>query len=139
MAGRHGRSGVVLRQNYLENCSSSCRALDGRRSDHFMPEMQPGPKRDTNVFCCAGKEHPELESSSDIVLTYVRNTYGRARIGNSSGHLPPPSGPASFARKRLTLGISFRPIRRHSIPCNKPESGPHKRKLVFRPFQKTKY
>jgi hypothetical protein len=41
---------------------------------YVMPEMQPSPKRDKNVVCYAGKEHPELESSSDIVLTYVCNT-----------------------------------------------------------------
>ena len=39
-----------------------------------MPEMQPGPSRDKNVFCYAGKEHPELETGSDIVFSYVCNT-----------------------------------------------------------------
>jgi hypothetical protein len=39
-----------------------------------MPEMQPGPARNKNVFCYAGKEHPEFESSSEIVFTYVCNT-----------------------------------------------------------------
>ena len=39
-----------------------------------MPEMQPGPSRDKNVFCYAGKEHPELEAGSDVVFSYVCNT-----------------------------------------------------------------
>lgn len=39
-----------------------------------IPEMQPGPTRDKNVFCYAGKEHPELEKGSDLVFTYVCNT-----------------------------------------------------------------
>ena len=38
-----------------------------------IPEMQPGPKRDKNVFCYAGKEHPEFESD-DLLFTYVCNT-----------------------------------------------------------------
>lgn len=39
------------------------------------PEMLPGPSRDKNVFCYAGKEHPEFESSSnEVVATYVCNT-----------------------------------------------------------------
>ncbi|HEY4010622.1 MAG TPA: DUF4185 domain-containing protein [Acidobacteriaceae bacterium] len=41
---------------------------------YVMPEMQPGPGRDKNVFCYAGKEHPELESDSDLLITYVCNT-----------------------------------------------------------------
>ena len=41
---------------------------------YHIPEMQPGPKRDKNVFCYAGKEHPEFESSRDMVFTYVCNT-----------------------------------------------------------------
>lgn len=39
-----------------------------------MPEMEAGPKHDRNVFCYAGKEHPELEDGSDLVFTYVCNT-----------------------------------------------------------------
>lgn len=40
-----------------------------------VPEMQSGPKRDKNVFCYAGKEHPELESGAkNVVFTYVCNT-----------------------------------------------------------------
>ena len=39
-----------------------------------IPEMLPGPGRDNNVFCYAGKEHPELETASELVLTYVCNT-----------------------------------------------------------------
>lgn len=41
---------------------------------YHIPEMQPGPKRDKNVFCYAGKEHPEFESKHDLVFTYVCNT-----------------------------------------------------------------
>jgi Domain of unknown function (DUF4185) len=40
-----------------------------------VPEMQAGPKHDKNIFCYAGKEHPELEASGDIVFTYVCNTF----------------------------------------------------------------
>ena len=39
-----------------------------------IPEMQPGPAHDKNLFCYAGKEHPELENGSDLVFTYVCNT-----------------------------------------------------------------
>lgn len=42
---------------------------------YHVPEMQPGPKRDNNVFCYAGKEHPELESPGDIVFTYACNAF----------------------------------------------------------------
>lgn len=42
---------------------------------YHVPEMQPGPKRDKNVFCYAGKEHPELEVPGDIVFTYACNTF----------------------------------------------------------------
>jgi hypothetical protein len=41
---------------------------------YVIPEMQPGPTWDKNVFCYAGKEHPELESGSDLLFTYVCNT-----------------------------------------------------------------
>jgi hypothetical protein len=40
---------------------------------HVMPEMS-GPEHDKNVFCYAGKEHPELETGSDLLFTYVCNT-----------------------------------------------------------------
>jgi hypothetical protein len=36
--------------------------------------MQPGPARDKNVFCYAGKEHPEFEKTGDLMFTYVCNT-----------------------------------------------------------------
>ena len=39
-----------------------------------MPEMEPGATHDKNIFCYAGKEHPELESNSDLLFTYVCNT-----------------------------------------------------------------
>lgn len=39
-----------------------------------IPEMHPGPARDKNVFCYAGKEHPELETDSGLLFTYVCNT-----------------------------------------------------------------
>jgi Domain of unknown function (DUF4185) len=40
---------------------------------YHMPEMQAGPQRDKNVFCYAGKEHPEFETG-DLLFTYVCNT-----------------------------------------------------------------
>ena len=40
---------------------------------YVMPEMS-GPRHDKNVFCYAGKEHPELETGSDLLFTYVCNT-----------------------------------------------------------------
>jgi hypothetical protein len=40
---------------------------------YHIPEMQPGPKRDKDVFCYAGKEHPEFEHD-DVLFTYVCNT-----------------------------------------------------------------
>ncbi|MEO6923504.1 MAG: hypothetical protein ABI142_06740, partial [Bryocella sp.] len=39
-----------------------------------IPEMQPGPDRDKNVFCYAAKEHPEFEGAHDLLFTYVCNT-----------------------------------------------------------------
>jgi hypothetical protein len=39
-----------------------------------IPEMQPGPAHDKNIFCYAGKEHPELETRSELLFTYVCNT-----------------------------------------------------------------
>jgi hypothetical protein len=41
---------------------------------YTIPEMKPGPAHDKNVFCYAGKEHPEFESDSNLVFTYVCNT-----------------------------------------------------------------
>ncbi|WP_263366491.1 DUF4185 domain-containing protein [Edaphobacter bradus] len=41
---------------------------------YHMPEMLPGPSRDKNVFCYAGKEHPELEDGRKLLFTYVCNT-----------------------------------------------------------------
>ncbi len=40
---------------------------------YTVPEVQPGSKYDKNIFCYAGKEHPELESASNLVFTYVCN------------------------------------------------------------------
>ncbi|HEX5285277.1 MAG TPA: DUF4185 domain-containing protein [Bryocella sp.] len=45
-----------------------------------IPEMQPGPTRDKNVFCYAGKEHPELETGSDLLFTYVCNTMDTSEL-----------------------------------------------------------
>ena len=41
---------------------------------YYVPEMQPGPSHGKNIFCYAGKEHPELETPGNIVFTYVCNT-----------------------------------------------------------------
>ena len=41
---------------------------------YHIPEMQPGPKRDKDTFCYAGKEHPEFEKGGEINFTYVCNT-----------------------------------------------------------------
>lgn len=48
-----------------------------------IPEMQPGPQRDNNVFCYAGKEHPELENASELVLTYVCNTMAAPELARN--------------------------------------------------------
>jgi len=40
---------------------------------YHIPEMLPGPHRDKDVFCYAGKEHPEFEHG-DLLFTYVCNT-----------------------------------------------------------------
>ena len=45
-----------------------------------VPEMQAGPKHDKNIFCYAGKEHPELEVPGDILFTYVCNTLSPAEL-----------------------------------------------------------
>ena len=42
---------------------------------YHIPEMQPGPSRSKNVFCYAGKEHPELAKRGEIVFTYACNTF----------------------------------------------------------------
>ncbi len=39
-----------------------------------IPEMLPGPRRDKDTFCYAGKEHPELEHPGELLFTYVCNT-----------------------------------------------------------------
>jgi hypothetical protein len=39
-----------------------------------IPEMLPGPKRDSATFCYAGKEHPEFERRGELDFTYVCNT-----------------------------------------------------------------
>ena len=40
-----------------------------------IPEMQKdSPGYDKNVFCYAGKEHPEFEKPGSLVITYVCNT-----------------------------------------------------------------
>lgn len=39
-----------------------------------IPEMIPGPGRNKDVFCYAGKEHPEFESRGEIAFTYACNT-----------------------------------------------------------------
>jgi hypothetical protein len=41
---------------------------------YHIPEMQPGPQREKDTFCYAGKEHPEFEGADDLVFTYVCNT-----------------------------------------------------------------
>ena len=41
---------------------------------YHIPEMLPGPKRDNDTFCYAGKEHPEFETSDELDFTYVCNT-----------------------------------------------------------------
>lgn len=41
---------------------------------YHIPEMLPGPKRDKDTFCYAGKEHPEFETSGELDFTYVCNT-----------------------------------------------------------------
>jgi hypothetical protein len=41
---------------------------------YHIPEMLPGPKRDKDTFCYAGKEHPEFETSGELNFTYVCNT-----------------------------------------------------------------
>lgn len=39
-----------------------------------IPEMLPGPQRDKDTFCYAGKEHPEFEHPGEVLFTYVCNT-----------------------------------------------------------------
>jgi hypothetical protein len=41
---------------------------------YHVPEMQPGPQRDKDTFCYAGKEHPEFEQPGQLLFTYVCNT-----------------------------------------------------------------
>ena len=42
---------------------------------YHIPEMQKNsPGYDKNVFCYAGKEHPEFEKPGSLVITYVCNT-----------------------------------------------------------------
>jgi len=54
-----------------------------------VPEMQAGPKHDKNIFCYAGKEHPELEVPGDIVFTYVCNTFSPPELTSRPGiYLP---------------------------------------------------
>ncbi len=39
-----------------------------------IPEMLPGPQHDKDNFCYAAKEHPELETDSSFLFTYVCNS-----------------------------------------------------------------
>ena len=41
---------------------------------YHIPEMKDSPGRDKNVFCYAGKEHPEFEEPGSLLITYVCNT-----------------------------------------------------------------
>jgi len=42
---------------------------------YHIPELQKdSPEYDKNVFCYAGKEHPEFERPGSLVITYVCNT-----------------------------------------------------------------
>jgi hypothetical protein len=50
---------------------------------YHIPEMQPGPTRDKNTFCYAGKEHPEFESQGELVFTYVCNTFDVPSLGTN--------------------------------------------------------
>lgn len=50
-----------------------------------MPEMIPGPNRDKNVFCYAGKEHPEFENRGEIVFTYACNTMDVPALASNLG------------------------------------------------------
>lgn len=63
---------------------STAPSLTGPWSEEHLlyriPEMAPGPQHDKNLLCYAGKEHPEFESNSDIVFTYVCNTLAPAEL-----------------------------------------------------------
>lgn len=50
------------------------------RTLYRVPVMQAGPQHDKNIFCYAGKEHPEFEGHSDIVFSYVCNTFAPAEL-----------------------------------------------------------
>lgn len=49
-----------------------------------IPEMLPGPKHDKDVFCYAGKEHPELEQPGELLFTYVCNTMNVPKLMSQS-------------------------------------------------------
>jgi hypothetical protein len=56
---------------------------------YHIPEMLPGPKRDQDTFCYAGKEHPEFETHGDLVFTYVCNTMNVPKLAtNTSIYYP---------------------------------------------------
>lgn len=50
---------------------------------YHIPEMMPGPKRDNDTFCYAGKEHPEFEKQGDLVFTYVCNTMNVPKLATN--------------------------------------------------------
>ncbi|MGO8717597.1 MAG: DUF4185 domain-containing protein [Acidobacteriaceae bacterium] len=56
---------------------------------YHIPEMLPGPKRDKDTFCYAGKEHPEFEPPGELDFTYVCNTMDVPKLAtNTSIYYP---------------------------------------------------
>jgi hypothetical protein len=56
---------------------------------YHIPEMLPGPNRDKDTFCYAGKEHPEFESPGELDFTYVCNTMDVPKLAtNTSIYYP---------------------------------------------------
>jgi hypothetical protein len=51
---------------------------------YHIPEMQPGPSRDKDTFCYAGKEHPELETKGELLFTYVCNTMDVPKLATNN-------------------------------------------------------
>jgi hypothetical protein len=47
---------------------------------YHVPEMRSAASHEQNIFCYAGKEHPELEAPGDIVFTYACNASSPAEL-----------------------------------------------------------
>ena len=76
MVAPHGFSDKII----LRSASTLIGPWSKPHVIYHIPEMIPGPKRDKDTFCYAGKEHSEFETHGDLVFTYVCNTMDVSKL-----------------------------------------------------------